>query len=60
MLNDSYFFYFEKKEWKKTEIQGEPPSQRAGHSCTLIENNIVLLFGGGFHFFLIQVMEQFI
>jgi hypothetical protein len=48
MQQDTYFFDLEKNLWYQETVNGEIPSPRAGHSCTLLEKtSTVLLFGGG-------------
>ncbi|PRP87047.1 hypothetical protein PROFUN_04783 [Planoprotostelium fungivorum] len=45
-LDDFYIYHLEGGYWTKPTTTGTPPSARAGHTMTLVDNKIYL-FGGG-------------
>lgn len=34
-------------EWKEIPLKGDFPTPRAGHTATLVDNNQMIIFGGG-------------
>ena len=47
MLDDCYFFDLAKQAWEKFQTKGTKPSARAGHSATIIDGDIIIIYGGG-------------
>eukprot|EP00667_Euglena_gracilis_P003526 EG_transcript_3537 len=44
--NDITAFNFETKEWDDLNVTGQPPTKRRAHSCTVIGESQLIVFGG--------------